>query len=97
MIFPSQGTVEDGLASSGTQQPIYVGTTTFTLAVSGMTSSTDLTNLFSQVKVGFGTGPDKTFNGTLTPPSAPEPSTMALAALGGLGFLGYGLRRRLKK
>jgi hypothetical protein len=32
-----------------------------------------------------------------TPPPVPEPSTMALAALGGLGFLGYGLRRRLKK
>jgi hypothetical protein len=31
-----------------------------------------------------------------TPP-VPEPSTVALAALGGLGFLGYGLRRRLKK
>jgi hypothetical protein len=27
----------------------------------------------------------------------PEPSTMALAGLGALGFLGYGLRRRLKK
>jgi hypothetical protein len=32
-----------------------------------------------------------------SPPGVPEPSTMALAALGGLGFLGYGLRRRLKK
>jgi hypothetical protein len=63
-----------------------------------MTSSTDLTNLFSQVKVSFGTGPDKTFSGSRdTPPSVPEPSTMALAALGGLGFLGYGLRRLLKK
>jgi len=27
----------------------------------------------------------------------PEPSTMALAALGAMGFLGYGLRRRLGK
>jgi hypothetical protein len=31
------------------------------------------------------------------PGIAPEPSTMALAALGGLGFLGYGLRRRLRR
>jgi hypothetical protein len=29
--------------------------------------------------------------------SVPEPSTMAIAALGALGFIGYGLRRRLKK
>jgi len=29
--------------------------------------------------------------------STPEPSTMALAGLGALGFLGYGFRRRLKK
>jgi len=38
--------------------------------------------------------------GSIIPPPptpTPEPSTMALAALGGLGFLGYGLRRRLKK
>jgi hypothetical protein len=27
----------------------------------------------------------------------PEPSTMAIAALGALGFIGYGLRRRLQK
>jgi hypothetical protein len=27
----------------------------------------------------------------------PEPSTLALAGLGALGFIGYGLRRRLKK
>jgi hypothetical protein len=29
--------------------------------------------------------------------SVPEPSTMAIAGLGALGFLGYGLRRRSKK
>jgi hypothetical protein len=32
-----------------------------------------------------------------SPVTVPEPSTMALAGLGALGFLGYGLRRRLKK
>jgi len=34
--------------------------------------------------------------GTGTPNAAPEPSAMALAALGGMGFLGYFLRRRKK-
>jgi hypothetical protein len=32
-----------------------------------------------------------------SPVVIPEPSTMALAGLGALGFVGYGLRRRLKK
>jgi len=31
---------------------------------------------------------------TNTPVAVPEPSTMAIAGLGGLGMLGYGLRRR---
>jgi len=30
-------------------------------------------------------------------PAVPEPSTLAIAGLGALGFAGYGLRRRLKK
>jgi hypothetical protein len=44
------------------------------------------------------------FQGTLTgfvsggtPVAVPEPSTLAIAGLGALGFMGYGLRRRLKK
>jgi hypothetical protein len=31
------------------------------------------------------------------PAAVPEPSTMAIAGLGALGFVGFGLRRRLKK
>lgn len=31
------------------------------------------------------------------PSPTPEPSTLAVATLGALGFMGYGLRRRLKK
>lgn len=34
---------------------------------------------------------------TTTPTAVPEPSTMAIAGLGALGFVGFGLRRRLKK
>ncbi len=35
-----------------------------------------------------------TINVTADAPSAPEPSTLAIAGLGALGFIGYGLRRR---
>jgi hypothetical protein len=96
MIFPSAGTVEDGL-NNNTQNPLYVGPTTFVLTVAGMTSSTDLTNAFSNVKLGFGTSPDTHI--VLTPQSVdavPEPSTMLIAAVGAIGFVGYGVRR-LKK
>jgi len=34
---------------------------------------------------------------TVITEATPEPSTMALVALGAMGFLGYGLRRRLSK
>jgi hypothetical protein len=33
----------------------------------------------------------------LTTNPVPEPSTLAVAGLGALGFMGYGLRRRLRK
>jgi hypothetical protein len=35
--------------------------------------------------------------GPIGPHPTPEPSTLAIAGMGALGFLGYGLRRRLKK
>src|SRR5262249_33436854 len=44
------------------------------------------------VSTGFGTLTGYVDHATL----APEPSTVALAGLGALGFIGYGLRRRLK-
>jgi hypothetical protein len=36
-------------------------------------------------------------SGDTTTHPIPEPSTLAIAGLGALGFIGYGLRRRLKK
>jgi hypothetical protein len=54
------------------------------------------------VQGGSGTGPGATTTLTdltqnFSQTVVPEPSTMAIAALGALGFIGYGLRRRLKK
>lgn len=50
------------------------------------------------------TSPANAANGAITtgfaadgPAAVPEPSTMAIAVLGALGFIGYGLRRRPKK
>jgi len=43
----------------------------------------------------FGTGGNAmTVNGTTTVTGVPEPSTMAIAGIGALGMIGYGLRRR---
>jgi len=51
--------------------------------------STDVTGGFNELKqIAFSTTADHV---------VPEPSTMAIAGLGALGFIGYGLRRRLKK
>jgi len=51
--------------------------------------STDSSSPFKELKqIAFSTLADHT---------TPEPSSMAIAGLGALGFVGFGLRRRLKK
>jgi len=51
--------------------------------------STAVTGGFNELKqIAFSTAADHV---------VPEPSTMAIAGLGALGFIGYGLRRRRKK
>jgi hypothetical protein len=93
MILPAAGIVEDGLPAAN-HQPYLIGDTTFTLAVTGLTAGTDLTSAnISNVVFSFGTGPDSFLNGGVVP----EPSTLAIASFGALGFIGFGLRRRLKK
>jgi len=47
------------------------------------------------ITLGVGDNVTLTFNTTAVP--VPEPSTMAIAGLGALAFIGYGSRRRLKK
>jgi hypothetical protein len=78
-------------ANNGLQQfnPYVIGPATFTLNLSGVTAATTVTS----ATFSFGTGPDTFVPGT----QVPELSTLALAGLGALGFIGYGLRRRRQK
>jgi len=55
------------------------------------------TQAFFAVALALNPAPNTaTFDAGATTP-VPEPSTMAIAGLGALAFIGYGLRRRLKK
>ncbi len=103
--FYSPGVKLDGsdygvVGSAGTngsnpsvKEPLVESTIVFTLTTpSGFT----LADLGSTVVFQYGTDlSEPTLTGDLVP--VPEPSTMAIAGLGALGFMGYGLRRRLKK
>jgi hypothetical protein len=68
-----------------------IGPATFTLNLPGVTAATTVT----AATFSFGTTPDMPFI-TGIPQVIPEPSTMIMAALGAVGFLGYGVRRRPK-
>jgi len=96
MVAPTPGpgpiefpNVNQGVANFN---PYVSGTLSFTVAVTGVTSSTTITS----ATFSFGTGPETFVPGVPTTTPVPEPSTLAIAGLGTLGFLGYGLRRRLK-
>jgi MYXO-CTERM domain-containing protein len=78
------------IAGNSPHNPFINQTATYVISAPGVTSSSIITN----VVFSFGTTAGDTSPGT---PSTPEPSSMAIAGLGALGFLGYGLRRRLKK
>jgi hypothetical protein len=56
-------------------------------------STFSLTQLFA-ITLAAGDAASFTLSTTVTPSVVPEPSTMALAGLGALGLIGYGLRRR---
>jgi hypothetical protein len=71
--------------------PVVLGTGTFDIAITGVTS----TSLISAVIFDFGTSTDP-IGGVHQPAAAPEPSTLAIAGLGALAFIGYGLRKRQK-
>jgi hypothetical protein len=72
--------------------PFLAGTVTLVLNIAGVASNTTITKM--QFQFGTSEGEGTVFG---QDPTTPEPSTLAIAGLGALGFLGYGLRRRLKK
>jgi len=93
-----------GPSSSITYQLTYSGSGTFNSSTFDATSTGSTGGpLYSAAKIQGIPGADSGELGnnsgpTLTTESvAPEPSTLAIAGLGALGFLAYGLRRRVAK
>ncbi len=75
--------------------PLILHDVTFTLALTGVTSATNINT--SSVKVLFGTATTgETVNMSATTAPTPEPGTLGMLFLG-TGMIGYGFRRRLAK
>jgi len=84
-----------GPATAGLQTP---SVTTGSFSSDAFTTIASLSSPYSiteQLKLTLGAnGGELNFSSNTTLSSVPEPSTMAIAGLGALGMIGYGLRRR---
>jgi len=85
------GTYASGNPGLVAHNPYTIGPATFTLALSGVTSTTTITG----VTFSFGTGPDTFLStGSNPPPPVPEPASIALLGTGMAGLATI-MRRRL--
>jgi len=99
IIGPPTGTTypnaNGSIAGNGPHNPFLNQTAMFTIAT-GTTNSVVVTG----ATFSFGTTAGDNVTGGPGgggPGTVPEPSTLAIAGLGALGFIGFGVRRRLKK
>jgi hypothetical protein len=88
LILPSGTSYPNANSSVIGDNPSVLGPLSIHLALSGVTATTTVTSAF----ISFGTSGTEV-QATL---SVPEPSTLLIAAVGGIGLVGYGLRRRQK-
>jgi len=86
-----------GGSITGNHNPFLAGVVTIVLSVSGVTSSTTVTAMQFQFGTSNNEGNVPGVPGGPNIQAVPEPSTLAIAGIGALGFMGFGLRRRLKK